>query len=304
MNEPVAWMNGRLQPFAQTALPVWDLGVVAGAAVTEMARTFGHQPFRLEQHLQRLLSSCHSLGFPVPYSLTDLLQAATEVVAQNLRLISESQDLGIVAFITAGTNATYLGGQPSAVGTTVIHTFPLPFRMWRKALTQGVRLRIPTVRQLPEDCLPVTHKLRNRLHWWLADREAERLEPGSRALLLDQQDCLTETSTSCFFAVLDQTVVTPDRQVLDSMSRRVVEELLHQLQIPCRRGPVPVQQLPNLQEAFLSSTPVCLLPVSHINGQPVGNGQPGPVFQQLLERWSQTVGVNLRAQILQDHPAT
>jgi hypothetical protein len=40
MNAPIAWINGALCPFTQAAVPVWDLGVVAGASVTEMARTF------------------------------------------------------------------------------------------------------------------------------------------------------------------------------------------------------------------------------------------------------------------------
>ena len=52
MIEPIAWINGVHCPFSQAAVPVWDMGVVAGAAVTEMARTYRHRPFRLDKHVQ------------------------------------------------------------------------------------------------------------------------------------------------------------------------------------------------------------------------------------------------------------
>lgn len=298
MSEPVAWVDGVLRPFSTAAVPVWDLGVVAGAAITEMARTYRHQPFRLPQHFRRLLQSCRTLNFPVAWSPESLLDAAAQVLEVNSRLIAEDQDLGIVAFITAGTNPTYLGGQGSQQGTTAIHTFPLPFVLWRDGLQNGVRLRIPSIRQVPENCLPVEHKIRNRLHWWLADREAQQLETGSRALLLDQQDCVTETSTSCFYAVRHGEVISPARQVLDSMSRRVVQQLLAELGVPFRCEAIPAAQLADISEAFLSSTPVGLLPVSRIDGRPVGDGRPGPLFRQLLTRWSHLVGLDMEQQIL------
>lgn len=301
MQGPLAWINGTLKPFSEAALPVWDLGIVAGAAVTEMARTFRHQPFRLEQHVQRLMSSCQTLGFPVQYSSEQLLTAARQVVSHNTELINSEDDLGIVAFVTAGTNATYLAGQASEFGSTVIHTFHLPVSMWRESFREGVRLRIPGIRQIPEQCFPVSVKVRNRLHWWLADRESTRLEPGSRALLLDQEDNVTESSSACFFAVLDGQVVTPPRHVLNSMSREVVEGLLEKLGVPCRRGPIHCSQLRDISEAFLSSTPFCVLPVSRIDGNAVGCEVPGPVFRQLLAAWNELVGIDIAAQICGKH---
>jgi D-alanine transaminase/branched-chain amino acid aminotransferase len=297
MQEPVAWINGSLKPFSQTALPVWDLGVVAGASITEMARTFGHCPFRLERHLQRLMSSCRELEFPMIYSDEQMMAAIERVVEHNLRLISAKDDLGIVAFVTAGTNPTYLGGGLSSSGSTVIHTFPLPFSMWRQSLSEGVRLRITQIRQIPEDCLPISHKIRNRLHWWLADREASRTETGSRALLVDHSDYLTETSTSAVFAVLDGRVVTPSNHVLNSMSRQLIEELLSAAGIPCRRQMIHRSQLADAEEVFLSSTPCFLLPVSQIDGVAVGNGCPGPIFQQLMTAGRQLTGIDIAGQI-------
>jgi branched-subunit amino acid aminotransferase/4-amino-4-deoxychorismate lyase len=296
MKEAIAWINGSLCPFSQAAVPVWDLGVVAGASVTEMARTFAHRPFRLERHVQRLMTSLAALGFPQPWSFESLLRAAIEIVDHNRKLIEAGEDLGIVLFSTAGSNPTYLNGDSSQT-TTVVHTFVLPFGGWKSSLINGVRLQIPSVRQIPEDCFSVTHKVRNRLHWWLADQEAARREPGSRALLLDHEDFVTETSTSCFYMVRDGHIVTSSRGILNSLSSQFVEELAGSLQIPFERRPIPVAELVLSSEAFLSSTPVCLLPVRSINGSPTGSEIPGFVWRRLTQAWSQRVGIDIAGQI-------
>jgi branched-chain amino acid aminotransferase len=297
MSEPLAWINGTLQPFSQTGLPVWDLGVVAGAAVTEMARTYQHRPFRLEQHIGRLTSSLATLGFPQRWTANELLKSAESIVQNNIRQISATQDLGIVLFSTAGSNPTYLAGVGDQT-TTVIHTFVLPFQLWRSGLQQGVRLRIPSTRQIPDDCFPVEHKVRNRLHWWLADQQAAKLEAGSKALLLDHSGFITETSTSCFYLVRDGRISTPDRGVLRSLSSEIVEELASALQIPFSRRQISVEELSTADEAFLSSTPVGLLPVSHIDGRPFQFSKPDSVFTRLMEKWETLTGVNPARQIL------
>ena len=297
MSEPLAWINGLLQPFSQTGLPVWDLGVVAGAAVTEMARTYHHRPFRLDQHIGRLTNSLNALGFPRRWSSEELATAAQEIIRHNASLISKNQDLGIVLFSTAGSNPTYLAGLANQ-STTVIHTFVLPFHLWHSGLQHGVRLRIPDVRQIPDDCFPVEHKVRNRLHWWLADQQAARLEPGSKALLLDHSGFITETSTSCFFLVSDGKISTPDRGVLKSLSSEVVEELASVLQIPFCRRQISADELSSADEAFLSSTPVGLLPVSHIDGRRFEISQPTSVFSRLMAKWETLTGLNPAQQIL------
>jgi branched-chain amino acid aminotransferase len=53
----------------------------------------------------------------------------------------------------------------------------------------------------------------------------------------------------------------------------------------------------NADEAFLASTPYCLMPVTKINGVPVGDGKPGPLFRRLISAWSELVGLDIQAQI-------
>jgi branched-subunit amino acid aminotransferase/4-amino-4-deoxychorismate lyase len=201
-----------------------------------------------------------------------------------------------VLFSTAGGNATYLQGRPTGPHT-IVHTFGLPFAQWRTALEEGVRLRIPKVRQIPEDCFPVKHKVRNRLHWWLAEQAVEQIEPGSRALLLDHAGHVTETSTACIYAVRDGVIRTPKSAVLDSVTRRIVTGLASALGLTVESCNVTPDDLLSASEVFLSSSPSGLLAVRTVDGRPVGIDLPGPVFAMLQDAWNRAVGLDLSMQI-------
>ena len=296
--EPIAWINGRLVPWSAAALPVWDLGVVAGAAVTEAGRTYGGRFLFADQHVERLLHALRELDFPPASEKHQLLQAAEEIIQQNFQLLPEGSDLGVVMFSTAGGNPTYLG-RPSSQPTTVVHTYPLPFSQWRNAFLSGVRLTVSQLRQIPADCFPVSLKVRNRLHWWLADHAAEQQSPGSRALLLNRDGSVAETSTASVCVVRNGHVTTPDGDVLNSLSSRLVERLCQNAGIPFTRCKVNLSELQNAEEIFLTSSPSCLLPVLSVDGHKTQTlpGR-GAVFRRLLRDWSLATGVDLEQQML------
>lgn len=286
----LAWRNGDFVPADGLSVPYYDLGVVAGASVTEMARTYGHRPLQLDRHVERLVGSLTALGFPCDYSADEWIAAAARVVEQNRAFCAPGDELGIVLFSTAGTNPTYLAGK-SGSATSAIHTFRLPFELWRPSLQCGARLSIPSMRQMSSDLLPVQYKIRNRLHWWLADRAAAEMEPGSRALLLNQQGHVTETSTSCFHVVIDGEIVTSSRDVLNSLSSRLAEELAASIGLRFQRRILHESEIKSASEAFLTSTPTGLIPVVTIDRSPVGTKFPGPVFERLCHAWSERIGV-------------
>ena len=139
--EPIAWINGEYKPIAETALHVFDRGVVHGASVTEMLRTFRGKPFRVAEHLERLFASIDAVGFQVSAAREELEDILAKVVEHNAALIPASQDLGIIVFATAGTNLTYVGTRGDREPSTLcVHTFPLPFELWAEKITAGQHL--------------------------------------------------------------------------------------------------------------------------------------------------------------------
>lgn len=298
--QPIAWINGEYKPIAEAALHVFDKGLVHGAAVTEMLRTFRRQPFRVEGHLDRLYAGIDALGFEVFVSKWELAAIVKTVVEHNATLIPASHDLGIIVFATAGTNLTYVGligdREPS---TVCVHTFPLPFELWAEKATNGQKLVIPQVRAIPPECIDPRIKHRSRLHWVLADQEARTRVPGASALVLDLQGRITETSSGNFFAVIRGEIQTPLSECcLGGISQAVVRELAATLKIPYRERNLYPKELRFAAEAFTSSTPYCLMPVASMNEMKFKD-TPGPIYQKLVAAWNDLVGLDIIGQIQQ-----
>lgn len=297
MTTPIAYLNGRLVPIDEARLHVFDLGIVGGTSVSEMVRTFRHIPFRLDEHLDRLGQSLQAVGIDPGLTWTEFREISDQVVSNNSQLIPAHHDLGLILFVTAGLNPTYVGRQQAARPTVCVHTFRLPFELWAEAYETGLHLVTVKTRGIPEDVIDPRIKHRSRLHWHLAAQEARQIDRQAMALLSDGNGHLTETAAGNICLVDGTSIITPREQVLNGVSRGFVAELAGPLGFEFIQAAVSPTDLLHATEAFLTSTPHCLLPVTRFNQQPVGTGCPGPVYQRLLDAWSEAVGLNIAEQM-------
>jgi branched-subunit amino acid aminotransferase/4-amino-4-deoxychorismate lyase len=302
MSEPLVYLNGRTLPASQAHLAIYDAGIVLGATVTEMTRTFRHQPFRLDDHLRRLFRSLRYVQIDIGLTLAELAAISHDLLAHNARLLGEGDELGLIHFVTPGEYRTYAGsagGAPRQSPTVCVHTFPLPWELWADKLQHGAHVVTPSIRHVPPQCYDPKIKYRSRLHYFLADKEARNVDPAAVALLLDLDGNVTETSGSNFLIVEQGALVAPTlRNTLPGVSRRTVIELAGKLGVPCVERDFQVYDVMNADEAWLTSTPYCMLPAVRINGAAIGEGRPGPVFRQFLSAWGELVGVDIEQQIL------
>lgn len=302
MSDPIAILNGTVTPISRATLSVFDNGFVHGAAVGDLVRTFGHVPFRLADHIERLRRGIELLGIEHAPSDDEWESAVGQVVEHNAGLIPPQDDLGIILFATPGWNPTYLPSNADRPTCTWgVHTFPLPFDRMADGMRNGRRLVIPFRRHMPGECLDSTIKWRNRIHWYLADRDAKAVDPHSAALLVDFDGHITETSTANFFVVKDGAIRAPlAENTLDGISRRVVFELAAELGIDCEYADLTPEDAYAADEAFLSSTTCCLMPVAGVDGHAPSSPIPGPVYTRLIDAWNERVGLHIIGQILGD----
>jgi branched-chain amino acid aminotransferase len=301
MPEPLAYLNGRISPVSQTNLSIFDMGLVMGASITEMARTFRHECFRLHEHVDRLFRSLKHVGFEMDLTREAVADLALELIEHNARLIPAHHDLGVSMFITAGTSRLYTGFEGMSTQrkpTVCVHTFPLPFELWADKYATGQHVVTPSIRHLPPECLDPKIKSRSRMHWYLAEEQARLVDPKAIALLLDRQDNIAETSTANFFIVGSGRITTPTgRNTLAGISQQVVAEAAEQLDIRIEKRDFQTYDVINADEAFTSSTPYCILPVTRINQKPIGDGRVGPVYSELLKIWNHIAGFNIAEQM-------
>jgi branched-subunit amino acid aminotransferase/4-amino-4-deoxychorismate lyase len=179
-----------------------------------------------------------------------------------------------------------------------LHTYALPFHLWARKYREGQALVTTEVEQVSPRCWPAGLKCRSRMHYYLADREAAARDPQARALLLDAQGFVTEASTAnlLIYRAGEGLVWPPTKKVLRGISLSVLVELVGRFGIAAGEHELTTDDVASADEVFLSSTPLCLLPVTRLNGRPIGAGQPGALFERLIAAWSEMVGVDIVGQ--------
>ncbi|HWC00828.1 MAG TPA: aminotransferase class IV [Bryobacteraceae bacterium] len=299
--QPVVYIRGKLVPAPEAQVSIYDLGVVQGATVTDLLRTFQHVPYRLEEHVRRFYESCKYARICPPVRPEEALEIIRELVDRNAAL--EHRELAVVLFITPGENLIYAGSSASGVAlqpTFCIHSFPLPLGLFRPLYVEGIHLVTPPTRHVPPQCVDPKIKNRSRLHFWLAEQEAHLVDPEAMPLLLDLDGNLTETSGGNVLLAKNGVVLSPPpRNILQGVSRKVVLELCAQLGLAVHERDLQLHDILTADEAFVTTTPYCIAPVTRCNGIPVGDGRPGPLFERILAAWSQEVGLDIRCQILE-----
>lgn len=300
MSEPIAYLKGEFVPASQCTLPVWDLGIVLGASVTDFLRTFHGNPYRLEDHVERFYRSCKYARIEPPVSIEETYEISRKLISENGKA-APGEELGLVFYMTAGENTLYAGaaGMPGELEPTYVqHTFPLRFQLWREMFEKGAHCITPAPRHWPPQCLSSKIKNRNRLHMWIGEQEIKQADSKAIALYLDLDGNVTETGGSNFVIYKDGKVISPRRNnILWGISLTILTEILDEMDVPFVEEDIQTYDVVNADEAWLPSTPYCLGPVVKINGVEIGDGKPGPMWRQLLDRWSKLVGKDIYLEV-------
>ena len=303
MNEPIAYFKGEWIPASRAALTVWDLGVVMGVSISEMTRTFSGKLFRCEDHISRFFASLEYSEIALEHSPAAVLEISREVAEHNFQFLREGEDLAVVQFATPGENLMYApGANDGAMNlqpTFCVHSFPLPFAKWRPYFETGAHCITPPTRAMPPQCVDPRIKNRSRLHWWRAEKAAQKTQPGALSLLLDFEGNITECAGANFLTLRGNTIFSPRSEtILNGISRQTVREISAAMGYEWIETDLQIADILDADEAWLTSTPYCIAPCTHLNNNKIGDGKIGSRFLGVLQAWSERVGVDIQAQIL------
>ena len=182
----------------------------------------------------------------------------------------------------------------------IIQTDPIPFKQRANLYRDGIRVITPSVRRTPPSSMSPRAKTHNYVNMVLADLEVKAQDSEAWAVLLDVSGNLAEGAGSNIFLVKDGAIHTPiDRFTLEGISRQTVLDLARELDIGTVETDLDLFDAYNADEVFITSTSLCICPVSSVNGAPIADGRiPGPVTQRLERAYSGFVGVDISDQYL------
>ncbi len=298
-NQRQVYMNGEIVAEADARVHVNDRGFIYGDAVFDTARTFGGETFRLREHIDRLYRSLRYVDIDPGLSKAALTEISSDIVARNRHLLGPDDDYWIFQRITRGAND--LEGPGAHEGPTVIVlTVPLPLAKRAALFRDGIEIAVPPTRRTPPESLSPNAKTHNYLNLIVAANEVKDSNPGAWPILLDTRGFLTEGSGSNLFLVRDGEVLTPKREyVLAGISRDVALEQCEALSIPYREADLTLFDAATADEAFITSTSLCLCSVRAIQGRALADpAVPGPVTRRLQEAFAKVVGHDFVGQYL------
>ncbi len=303
MAERRVYMNGRLVPESEAAVSIYDSALMFGDMVFEMTRSFNGEHFKLREHLERLYAGLRILRIPLETTIDEMTGAVHRTVEANREAFAPDDEHRVMIDVTRGLLGIYHGVVGADPGPNlIIADFPLRWtvRGMGELFETGINAAIPSQRAIPARLLDPKIKNRSRLHYLMANIQvSDRRGENNWALLLDPDGYVAEGTGDNFFIVKDGAVLTPEgRNVLRGISRAyVLDELCPQLGLSCAERNLEPYDVYCADEAFMTGTPFCLLPVTGLEGLPIGDGRPGPVTRRLLAQWSENVGVDIPAQI-------
>ena len=302
MADYTAYFNGEWVPFSQVKIDPLDRGFLGSDVVFDVARTFNGTSFRMQEHIDRLYRSLKYVRMDSGLSSEEMLDISEEVIRRNEHLRAEVGDYGVWQVVTRGVGHSSPGyGAPSLYGTPTVfvRVAPIAFGGFARLYGEGAHGVITRTRSYPPEALEPKVKHYNRMNMTLARMEAADVDPEAWPILTDSHGNITEGWTNSVFLVTDGVIRTPgDRNILQGVSRAMAMDLARQLGIRVIEEDLQPYDLYTADEAFFTSTSPCMIPATKVDNRQVADGKPGPITQQLLAAWSETVGVDIVDQAL------
>ena len=275
------FLNGKFVMAKTAAISVFDHGLLYGDGVFEGIRVYGGKIFRLQEHLDRLMTSAKTILLELPMSRERLTRACIESCRHN-----KLRDGYIRLVVTRGVGT--LGLNPFKCKNPSVFIIAATIELYPEALyRKGLSLvAVPTLRTAPSAVSPCIKSL-NYLNNILA--KIEGLAAGAdESVMLNSEGFVTECTGDNIFIVKNKQIFTPpiSAGALKGITRGVVFELA--------AGGIPVKEtnlmrfdLFNADECFLTGTAAEIIPAVRMDGRQIGQGRPGPITLDLMRRFRQ-----------------
>jgi branched-chain amino acid aminotransferase len=277
----VAYIDGRYVPMAEATIPVLDWGFLRSDATYDVVHVWRGRFFRLDDHLDRFERSVDRLRLALPFGRDGVAEVLSECVRR-----AGLDDAYVEMICTRGVSPTFSRDPRDAVNRFIAFAIPFGWILRPEDRDRGLHIAISRVRRIPPESVDPTIK---NYHW--LDLIAGLFDAYDRGadnvVLTDGEDNVVEGPGFNVFAVGGGRVTTPDRGILEGITRLSAIQLCAEIGVPVATAPLPAAVLRHADEAFVTSTAGGIMPVTRIDGRPVADGAPGPITRRLIDLYWQ-----------------
>lgn len=276
MAEGIVFTEGEYVPASEAKISIFDAGFTRGDAVYDTVSVWKHRFFRLDDHVARFSRSCAGMRLTCPHAPAELKRILAECVHR------AGLDAAYVQMImTRGRFPDRAERDPRLCRNKFIG-FAIPYVWIFSPAKQegGIHAVIAGTRRTPAEAIDPRVK---NFNWMDLERALfEALDRGGdTAVLCTPAGYLTEGPGFNLFVVKGGALFTPRTNVLEGITRQTVFDLAAELGVATHQADLAPDALRSADEAFLSSTAGGIMPVSRVDGEPLGTGKPGPLTLRL-----------------------
>lgn len=275
------YLNGRLVDKDQAKVSVFDHGFLYGDGVFEGIRAYNHLVFKLNEHIDRLFESAHSIMLSIPLTKKQASEAAIKTLKAN-----QLSDAYIRVVVSRGQGD--LGLDPrKCQGRETVVIITDKIVLYPKELYQmGMEIvTVPTIRNIPQAMNPQIKSL-NYLNNILAKIEA--INSGCQeALMMDHLGFVVECTGDNVFVVKNGQLYTPPQYmgILRGITRDTVLDIAQKIKIPAHENALTRHEVYVSQECFLTGTAAEIVPVVKVDGRMIGDGKPGKITKLITKEF-------------------
>ncbi|MBL9093811.1 MAG: branched-chain-amino-acid transaminase [Planctomycetaceae bacterium] len=274
------YISGKYYDKEDAKISVYDHGLLYGDGIFEGLRSYGGKVFRLQEHLVRLYESAKAIWLTIPISLEEMTKAVNETLKVN-----NLSDAYIRLVVTRGAGSLGLDPNRTSDPQVIIIADKItlyPAEFYEKGLSI---ITASTIRNHPAALSPRIKSL-NYLNNILA--KIEGLRAGCiEALMLNSKGEVAECTGDNIFLVRRKELLTPpiDAGILEGVTREAVIEAARKAGMTVREIALTRHDVYVADEVFLTGTAAEVIPVVNIDNRQIGNGEPGPVTRDLMQRF-------------------
>jgi D-alanine transaminase len=272
-NTKLVYLNGEYLAPEDAKISVFDRGFIFGDGIYEYVPVFGRRLFRLPHHLQRLETSLREVHIPNPLSANQWREMFERLVAGN-----DAEDQSVYLHITRGAAPRDHAFPENATPTVFAYAQPLKYSTAEQIANGVAAITAQDIRWSRCDIKAIA-LLANAL------LRQQAIEAGAIESILIRDGFMTEGAACNIFIVKNGVAVTPPkgRFILPGITRDLALELMRAKGVPCEERAVSEAELRSADEIWLTSSSREILPITRLDGKPVGTGKPGPLHARVFE---------------------
>ncbi len=268
-------MNGKFIQLSEARIPVLDWGFLRSDATYDVVHVWKGRFFRLDKHIDRFFQSTEKLRMPCTVSRIDLKKILAGCVERS------GLDNAYVEMIqTRGMSPNFERDPRKSEPRFIAFAVPFGWILKPEEFGKGLDVLVSNRRRISPNSVDSSIK---NYHWLdLVSGMFEAYDNGHDTVILtDEENNISEGPGFNIFCVDETGLNSPNKGVLEGITRQTVLDLAKELNVPFQLRPISLETLKSSNEVFATSTAGGIMPITKINGLPIGRGAPGEITRKL-----------------------